>query len=86
MTFLTPAEVGRRLGKSPRAVAREILKGNLPGFRIGRTFRVDPNDLSAYLERVRVRPRADVGSGHLEDAAASWRHAAAERVCERAGL
>jgi excisionase family DNA binding protein len=83
---LSTAAVGRELDKSPAAVARLILKGQLAAVRVGRTYRVSRADLDAFLERARVRPEDARGSDRLHQAIASHRHQAAERRCKEAGL
>lgn len=38
---------------SPRTVRRQIERGELPHYRIGRSIRISPDDLAFYLKRVR---------------------------------
>lgn len=47
--LLTTAEVAKRLRVDPRTVRRYIDARELPGYRVGRGYRVDPVDLAAYL-------------------------------------
>jgi excisionase family DNA binding protein len=51
--LLTINEVARQENVSPRTVRRQIARGDLPYYRIGRAIRISPDDLSAYLKRVR---------------------------------
>jgi excisionase family DNA binding protein len=84
--MLSVSEIARRLNKSPRAITRLILNGSLAALRVGRTFRVGQADMDAYLERARVRPKAEVPSERLQAASDRHRHEAAERRCMEAGI
>jgi excisionase family DNA binding protein len=44
-------EAGAMVGVSAATIRREIDRGNLRGFRIGRQWRVRVNELHAYLQR-----------------------------------
>jgi excisionase family DNA binding protein len=49
--LLTLGEVARRLGISPRSLARLIAAGELPVVRLSaRVVRISPADLAAYIE------------------------------------
>lgn len=48
---LSPREIGARLGLGPRSV-HELLRSNrLPGYKMGRLWRVDEADFRAWVER-----------------------------------
>ena len=51
--LLTINEAARRQNVFPRTVRRQIERGELPYYRIGRAIRISPEDLAAYLKRVR---------------------------------
>lgn len=53
--LLTVAEIALALSMSRPAVYRLIETGALPGYKIGRSVRVHPKHLAAYLERVKVQ-------------------------------
>ena len=49
--LLTLGEVARRLGISPRSLARLIAAGELPVVRLSaRVVRISPADLDTYIE------------------------------------
>lgn len=59
-TFLTAAEVARRLGLSPGAVYLLIRNGTLPAERVGRAYLIRESDLPfAQVRRRRGRPRKE---------------------------
>ena len=60
--LLTPREVARELGVTPRTVQRWIAQGRLPSMRIGARERVSRSS----LDRVRVPARRDDAAGTLE--------------------
>jgi excisionase family DNA binding protein len=47
--FLTPAEVAEELRVSSMTVYRLIRAGELRAVRIGKSFRIRPDDVDAYL-------------------------------------
>lgn len=49
--LLTAEEVARTLRVSTMTVYRLIRRGELPAFRVGRSYRVAPSALEAYLDR-----------------------------------
>jgi excisionase family DNA binding protein len=51
--LLTINEVARHENISPRTVRRQIERGELSYYRIGRAIRISPEDLAAYLKMVR---------------------------------
>jgi excisionase family DNA binding protein len=44
-------EASRLLGVCVRTIRREIDRGRLPAFRIGRNLRIKPSELQRYTER-----------------------------------
>jgi excisionase family DNA binding protein len=52
--MLSVAEVARRLGVSEQTVLRLIGAGELAAYRVGRAYKVNGDDLAAYLDRARV--------------------------------
>ena len=48
-TLLTVAEVAERLRVSTMTVYRLIQRGELAALRIGRSYRIEPSALDAYL-------------------------------------
>ena len=48
--LLTPTDVAERLQVNERTVAIWLRKGHLRGFKIGKEWRVSPDDLQAFLE------------------------------------
>lgn len=51
MKLLRVAEVADVLSVSPMTVYRLIRSGDLPAFRIGRSFRIEQRAVEAFLER-----------------------------------
>jgi excisionase family DNA binding protein len=47
--LLTLHDVGKALGKTPRAVRHMIQRGQLPAVRLGREFRVPTAALATYM-------------------------------------
>ncbi len=48
--LLTPTDVANRLNVSERTVTVWLRNGHLRGFKIGKEWRISPNDLQAFLE------------------------------------
>ncbi len=48
--LLTPTDVANRLQVNERTVTLWLRKGHLRGFKIGRSWRISPDDLQAFLE------------------------------------
>lgn len=65
--LLTAAEVADDLRVSTMTVYRLIRRGELPAVRVGRNYRVRPEDLERYLAGQVVDP-ATVDLGDVEDA------------------
>jgi hypothetical protein len=53
---LSPGDLAKVIKKSPRFIVREILGGRLLGIKVGRTFRIAPEDFEAYVARLIVPP------------------------------
>jgi excisionase family DNA binding protein len=56
--FLSPEEVGERLGVSVYTVRRWIKTGRLRAFRPGKEYRIQESDLEEFLRAREVRPKA----------------------------
>ncbi len=52
--LLTPAQVGERLQVTERTVYQWLRDGQLVGHKLGRLWRIRPEDLEAFLDRTRV--------------------------------
>jgi len=48
--LLTIAEVGKRLALSERQVREQLYRGRLRKTKLGRSVRVHPDDLEAFIE------------------------------------
>ena len=48
--LLTPTDVAERLQVNERTVTQWLRKGHLRGFKIGKEWRISPDDLQAFLE------------------------------------
>lgn len=49
--LLTPEEVAERLAVSPKMIRAWLRDGRLPGIRLGRLWRVNPDALERFLEQ-----------------------------------
>ncbi len=54
--LLTPTDVADRLQVNERTVTQWLRKGHLRGFKIGKEWRISPNDLQAFLEASANKP------------------------------
>ncbi len=48
--FLTPHQVAERLQVNEGTVTQWLRKGHLRGFKVGKEWRISPDDLQAFLE------------------------------------
>ena len=48
--LLTPSNVADRLQVNERTVTLWLRKGHLRGFKLGKEWRISPDDLQAFLE------------------------------------
>jgi excisionase family DNA binding protein len=82
--FLSPEEVGDRLGVSVYTVRRWIKTGRLRAFKPGKEYRIQESDLEEFLRAREVRPKAPSRSplepsllnGLEEERRAAWDAAA----------
>jgi len=54
--LLTPEQVAERLQVTERTVYGWLRRGTLPALKLGRLWRIRPEDLEAFLERARKTP------------------------------
>ncbi len=54
--LLTPTDVANRLQVNERTVTIWLRKGHLRGFKIGKEWRISPDDLQAFLEASANKP------------------------------
>ncbi len=54
--LLTPMDVADRLQVNERTVTQWLRKGHLRGFKIGKEWRISPDDLQAFLEASANKP------------------------------
>ncbi len=54
--LLTPLDVAGRLQMNERTVNIWLRKGRLRGFKIGKEWRISPDDLQAFLESSANKP------------------------------
>ncbi len=54
--LLTPTDVANRLQVNERTVTIWLRKGHLRGFKIGKGWRISPDDLQAFLEASTNKP------------------------------
>ncbi len=59
-TMLTVSEIARRLNTTTYTVNRLIREGLLPGYKVGREWRVEPADFEEFL-RSHKRPKKEKG-------------------------
>ena len=58
--MLTPDDIANYLAVTPQTVTNLIRKGDLPGIKIGKQWRVDPDQFQRYLQRSTHRYRKDL--------------------------
>lgn len=52
--LLTYREAGKLLGVTERTIWTLVDQGELPAVRFGRSVRIDPSDLRAYIDRCKT--------------------------------
>ncbi len=57
--LLTPEQVAERLAVSPKMVRAWLREGKIPGIRLGRLWRVDPDALETWIAGERTEARQD---------------------------
>ena len=71
LNFLTSAEVADKLKLNQQVVVRKLQAGEIPGYKIGKDWRVAENQLLEWLEshsnRHQVGPRARVERAFFRD-------------------
>jgi excisionase family DNA binding protein len=71
MNFLTSAEVAEKLKLNQQVVVRKLQTGEIPGYKIGKDWRVVENQLLDWLEshsnRNRPDPRAKIERAFFKD-------------------
>jgi len=74
MTTLTPADVAADLHLSKEAIHRHLRAGTIPSFKVGRAYRIDPDDYAAWKQGAhtddpnRIPPRTARGDANLRRA------------------
>jgi excisionase family DNA binding protein len=54
--LLTPEQVAERLQVTERTVYSWLRRGKLPALKLGRLWRIRPDDLETFLENARKMP------------------------------
>jgi len=54
--LLTPEQVAERLQVTERTVYGWLRRGKLPALKLGRLWRIRPDDLETFLENARKMP------------------------------
>lgn len=57
--LLSPVEVGERLGLATLTVQHRLRTGSLPGFHLGRFWRVREEDLNEYVRKLAAAGEAE---------------------------
>ena len=82
---LTPQEVAESLQIGVRQVYKWIQDGDLPAVRLGRVYRVQPDDLQRFLLERKTARRSRVWQGRF-DRALGQSQAALRRYLEAQGM
>lgn len=61
--LLTTQQVAAQLQVDAKTVRRIIASRELPAYRVGRTFRVHPDHLAAYISGLAIAPDATLALG-----------------------
>ncbi len=67
--LLNIKQVMEMLGVSERTLFRIIKNGELTGFKVGREWRFDEEDITTYIAKQRAKAQAQVGKKAEESAA-----------------
>ena len=60
MEFLTASEVAQLLRMNPQVVVRKLLAGEIPGYKLGKDWRIEAAQLRQWLEaKSNQRPRSE---------------------------
>ena len=54
--FYTVKTLAKKLAVTPLTIYRLVNQGKLPAVRIGRSIRLEPEEVAAFLESVRFGP------------------------------
>ena len=73
--LLTPEQVAERLQVTERTVYGWLRRGKLPALKLGRLWRIRPQDLEAFLESARARAGLASAPAACRDAAIHRRSA-----------
>lgn len=65
--FLQIADVAETLNISARAVYALISSGELPAIKVGKSWRIEVDELEGYIQRAYADTRARVESGTLTE-------------------
>lgn len=65
--FLQIADVAETLNISARAVYGLISSGDLPAIKVGKSWRIEAEELEAYIQRAYADTRSKVESGTLTE-------------------
>lgn len=65
--FLQIADVAETLNISARAVYALISSGELPAIKVGKSWRIEVDELEGYIQRAYADTRARVESGTLSE-------------------
>jgi excisionase family DNA binding protein len=53
---MTPHDAGKYVNKTAKFIVGEVVRGRLAGIKIGRTYRIAPEDFEDYLARCLMPP------------------------------
>jgi excisionase family DNA binding protein len=56
IAWMSTQEAARRLGVTTRTLYRFVDEGLLPAYKMGRVFRLQQQDVDAFIESSRVQP------------------------------
>jgi putative molybdopterin biosynthesis protein len=61
--FVTPEELAKQLKLNTVTIYRYIRNGNLPAYKIGRTYRIDIVDVESFLCGIRTTGKSVSANG-----------------------